>query len=56
MFAGKPLLCLLFFVLLFFSATAQKSKSQLQKEKQQNLEKIKEVEKIIVETSAKKKN
>jgi septal ring factor EnvC (AmiA/AmiB activator) len=56
MFAGKPLLCLLFFVLLVFSATAQKSKSQLQKEKQQNLEKIKEVEKIIVETSAKKKN
>jgi septal ring factor EnvC (AmiA/AmiB activator) len=35
---------------------AQKSKSQLQKEKQQNLEKIKETEKILSETSAKKKN
>lgn len=35
---------------------AQKTKSQLQKEKQQNLEKIKEVEKILSETSAKKTN
>ncbi len=56
MFAGKTLQCLLFLTLCAFSVTAQKSKSQLQKEKQQNLEKIKEVEKIIDETSAKKKN
>lgn len=38
------------------TAFAQKSKSQLQREKQQNLEKIKEVEKILSETSAKKTN
>ena len=54
--AGKHLLCLLIFSIFTFSVFAQKSKSQLQKEKQQNLEKIKEVEKIIDETSAKKKN
>lgn len=49
----------IFLLLLFFCVTttvAQKSKSQLQKEKQQNLEKIKEVEKILSETSVKKKN
>jgi septal ring factor EnvC (AmiA/AmiB activator) len=34
----------------------QKSKSQLQKERQQNLKKIKEVEKILGETSTKMKN
>jgi septal ring factor EnvC (AmiA/AmiB activator) len=34
----------------------QKTKAQLQKEKQQNLEKIKEVEKILKETSSRKKN
>ena len=34
----------------------QKSKAQLQKERQQNQEKIREVEKIIEETAAKKKN
>ncbi len=56
MCAGKHLLCLLVFSILTLSATAQKSKSQLQNEKQQNLAKIKEVEKIIGETSAKKKN
>jgi murein hydrolase activator len=37
------------------SVYAQKSKSQLQKEKQQNLEKIKETEKILDETSQQKK-
>lgn len=37
-------------------AVAQKSKSQLQKEKQQNLEKIQETEKILSETSTKKTN
>ena len=54
--AGKHVLCLLVVSIFTFSVFAQKSKSQLQKEKQQNLEKIKEVEKIIDETSAKKKN
>lgn len=45
-------------ILLFCAGAthAQKTKSQLQKEKQQNLEKIKEVEKILSETSAKKTN
>lgn len=56
MFAGKSLLCLSFVLFFSVSAFGQKSKSQLQKEKQQNLEKIREVEKIIDETSAKKKN
>lgn len=51
-----------FIVLLTFVAllaTAQKggkSKTQLQKEKQQNLEKIKETERILKETSQQKKN
>lgn len=39
-----------------FQAVAQKNKSQLQKEKQQNLERIKETEKILSETSTKKTN
>ena len=55
MIAGKWAL-LFSCILLAFSATAQKSKSQLQKEKQQNIERINEVEKIILETSAQKKN
>jgi septal ring factor EnvC (AmiA/AmiB activator) len=54
--AGKGAWLFLIFGFLSFSAMAQKSKAQLQKEKQQNLEKIKEVEKIIEETSAQKKN
>jgi septal ring factor EnvC (AmiA/AmiB activator) len=41
---------------LHCAVAQQKSKSQLQKERQQNLKKIKEVEKILGETSAKKKN
>ncbi len=53
MHAGKY--ALLFSCIVFsFSAYAQKTKSQLQKEKQQNIERIKEVEKIISETSAQK--
>jgi septal ring factor EnvC (AmiA/AmiB activator) len=56
MCGGKHLLCLLFFSIFSFSVAAQKTKSQLQKEKQQNLEKIKEVEKIIDETTTKKTN
>jgi len=51
---------LLFLLLLLtipaFPQKQQKSKSQLQKEKQQNLEKIKETERILTETSARKKN
>jgi septal ring factor EnvC (AmiA/AmiB activator) len=53
-------ICLLVFFLLFtltaFPQKTQKSKSQLQKEKQQNLEKIKETERILQETSNRKKN
>lgn len=56
MFAGKRLLLLSILLVTFFAAVAQKTKNQLQKEKQQNLEKIKESEKILTETSAKKKN
>jgi len=56
MYAGKHLLCLFILCIVTFSVVAQKSKTQLQKEKQENLEKIEEVEKIIGETSAKKKN
>ena len=52
------ILCLLLLVALSTSVLAQKpkTKAQLQKEKQQNLEKIKEVEKILSETSSQKKN
>jgi murein hydrolase activator len=50
------LLLLLFLTLDAFPQKQQKSKSQLQKEKQQNLEKIKETEKILTETSNRKKN
>jgi len=59
MSAGKRLvICLSFLLFLIsFSADAQKrSKTQLQKEKQQNLQKIKDVEKIISQTAAQKKN
>jgi murein hydrolase activator len=56
MCGGRRILLFSFFFFFIFSVFAQKTKSQLQKEKQQNLEKIKEVEKIIGETSTKKKN
>jgi peptidoglycan hydrolase CwlO-like protein len=56
MTAGKTILLLVILSLAPFSASAQKTKAQLQKEKQQNLEKIKEVEKILSETTARKKN
>jgi septal ring factor EnvC (AmiA/AmiB activator) len=57
MSAGNRVLLLLVFITLSFSAVGQKkSKTQLQKEKQQNVEKIKEVEKILSQTSVKKKN
>lgn len=55
--AGRRILLFFSILCIFqFSVFAQKSKSQLQQEKQQNEEKIKEVEKIIGETSKKKKN
>jgi septal ring factor EnvC (AmiA/AmiB activator) len=57
MSAGKyPLLIIVILLAISSGALGQKNKQQLQKEKQQNLEKIKEVEKIIAETAAKKKN
>jgi septal ring factor EnvC (AmiA/AmiB activator) len=57
MTAGKLFFFSLLITLIFpFDAHAQKSKSQLQKEKQQNLEKIKETEKILTETGEQKKN
>jgi septal ring factor EnvC (AmiA/AmiB activator) len=49
------LFVLLFTLGLVISGQSQKSKSQLQKEKQQNLEKIKETEKILNETTQQKK-
>jgi murein hydrolase activator len=56
MTAGKFLYLSFFFSLLCFTALGQKSKAQLQREKQQNLAKIKETEKILAETGAEKKN
>ena len=56
MSAGKSILAFTLFLCLAFSVSAQKTKAQLQKEKQQNLQKIKEVEKILSETTTKKKN
>lgn len=56
MSVGKSILAFILFVCLAFSVAAQKTKNQLQKEKQQNLQKIKEVEKILTETTTKKKN
>jgi septal ring factor EnvC (AmiA/AmiB activator) len=56
--AGRICLVVLFllFTVTAFPQKTQKSKSQLQKEKQQNLEKIKETERILQETSNRKKN
>jgi murein hydrolase activator len=58
MFAGKrTVLFFLFLTFFCFSVLAQKkSKSQLQKEKQQNLQKIGEVEKILKQTSSQRRN
>jgi septal ring factor EnvC (AmiA/AmiB activator) len=57
MYAGKGILLVFLMLLCTFGAQAQsKTKSQLQKEKQQSVERIKEVEKILNETAAKKKN
>jgi septal ring factor EnvC (AmiA/AmiB activator) len=57
MSAGKCVLVAVVIFSFFFSeAQAQKTKTQLQNEKQQNIKKIKEVEGILDETAAKKKN
>jgi len=56
MCAGKRVLVFLIVFITCFAAVAQKTKSQLQKEKQQNLEKREEAEKILSETTAKKQN
>ncbi len=56
MTAGRYLYLSFFFTILCFTALGQKSKVQLQREKQQNLAKIKETEKILAETGAEKKN
>jgi murein hydrolase activator len=55
MTAGK-LIAFAFLCSLSFSVSAQKSKTQLQREKQRNLEKIKETERILDETGEQKKN
>jgi len=57
MCAGKTILLLILMFCLCSSVTAQtKTKSQLQKEKQERVARIKEVEKILGETTAKRKN
>jgi septal ring factor EnvC (AmiA/AmiB activator) len=56
MTAGKFVFLVFILSLFCLAAHAQKSKSQLQREKQQNLAKIKETEKILAETSVEKKN
>ena len=50
------LIAVLIFSVLVSAAWGQKNKAQLQREKQKNLEKIKETERILDETSRKKKN
>lgn len=57
MTAGKPFVCC-FLLLICWATTshAQQNKSQLQKEKQQNLAKIKETEKILAQTAKQKRN
>lgn len=57
MCAGKSFLLVIILLACSLSAFGQKkTKGQLQKEKQQNVERIREVEKILNETSAKRKN
>ena len=57
MTGGNPIrLLLLATVLCFGSSYAQKNKTQLQNEKQQNLDKIKDTEKILKQTSRQKKS
>jgi septal ring factor EnvC (AmiA/AmiB activator) len=56
MTAGRSFCLLLFLIFSTVSFAQKKSKGQLQREKQQNIEKIKEVEKILNETANQKKN
>ncbi|MFM7486321.1 MAG: murein hydrolase activator EnvC family protein [Cytophagales bacterium] len=56
MIAGKKEILILGALVISISCWSQKSKLQLQQEKQQNLEKIKETEKILTETTTEKKN
>ncbi len=56
MTAGRYLFLSLLLSLVCSLAFGQKTKAQLQREKQQNLAKIKETEKILAETGAEKKN
>jgi len=56
MIVGRFFCFSILFTLLCFTAHGQKSKAQLQREKQQNLAKIKETEKILNETRTEKKN
>ena len=56
MIAGRKLFLLIGFLILSSWGFAQKNKSQLQKERQQNLERIKETEKILTETTKEKKS
>ncbi|MCU0368464.1 MAG: peptidoglycan DD-metalloendopeptidase family protein [Cyclobacteriaceae bacterium] len=56
MTAGRCLVIISLLLIFSLPGFAQKSKAQLQKEKQQNIEKIKETEKILAETGQEKKN
>ncbi|MBX2911214.1 MAG: peptidoglycan DD-metalloendopeptidase family protein [Cyclobacteriaceae bacterium] len=56
MTGGKPILIAVLLFLASFAAFAQKTKSQLQKEKQESLKKIEETERILAETGQQKKN
>lgn len=55
MIVGRSCFLLPLILLVAASAYSQKSKSQLQREKQENLAKIKETEKILVETTVEKR-
>lgn len=54
--AGRLILLLVLSLSLSLAFGQKKTKAQLQKEKQQNLEKIREVEKILQETASQKQN
>ncbi|HLZ17891.1 MAG TPA: hypothetical protein VKQ08_12655, partial [Cyclobacteriaceae bacterium] len=56
MIAGRKFFLLIGLLFLSPCVFAQKNKSQLQKERQQNLERIKETEKILTETTKEKKS
>lgn len=57
MIEGKKAFFFVFFLVLMvsFSAYGQKSKAQLEKEKKENLQKIRDAEKILSETASQKK-